>query len=76
MMTHNNQILSSKTLCFINGFFFYFVEMKLEPCNFFNPPYLLEICNVMIFSSTNEMKSVAYHNILMSKICEESFQLE
>jgi hypothetical protein len=25
MMTHNNQILSSKTLCFINEFFFLFL---------------------------------------------------
>jgi hypothetical protein len=45
-----------------------FVEMELELCNFFNPPYLLEICHVMIFSSTCEMKSIVYHNIVMSKI--------
>jgi hypothetical protein len=50
-------------------FFSIFVEMELEPCNFFNPPYLLEICHVMIFSSTREMKSVAFHNIVMSKKC-------
>jgi hypothetical protein len=47
-----------------------FVEMELEPCNFFNPPYLLEICHVMIFSFTCEMKLVAYHKIIMSKICK------
>jgi hypothetical protein len=47
-----------------------FVEMEFEPCNFFNAPYLLEIFHVMIFSSTREMKLVAYHNIVMSKICE------
>jgi hypothetical protein len=51
-------------------FFSIFVEMELEPCNFFNSPYLLEICQVMIFSSTCEMKLVAYHNIEMSKICK------
>jgi hypothetical protein len=53
-----------------------FVEMELEPCNFFNPPYLLEICHVMIFSSTCEMKLIAYYNIVMSKICKQSLQLE
>jgi hypothetical protein len=47
-----------------------FVEMELEPCNFFNPAYLLEICHVMIFSFTCEMKLVAYHKIIMSKICK------
>jgi hypothetical protein len=52
-----------------------FVEMELEPCNFFNPPYLLEICHV-IFSSTCEMKLIAYYNIVMSKICKQSLQLE
>jgi hypothetical protein len=66
MMTHNNQILSSKTLCFINDFFW--VEMEFEPCNFFNPFYQFEIYHVMIFSSTCEMKWVTYHNIVMSKI--------
>ncbi len=45
-----------------------FVGMELEPFNFYNPLYLLEICHVMIFSSTCEMKSIAYHNIVMSKI--------
>jgi hypothetical protein len=45
-----------------------FVEMEFEQGNFFNPPYLFEICHVMIFSSTCEMKSIAYHNIVMSKI--------
>ncbi len=35
--------------------------------NFFNAPYLLEICHVT-FSSTCEMKSVPCHNIVMSKI--------
>ncbi len=52
------------------NFFSIFVEMELEQCNFFNAPYLLEICHVMTFNSTCEMKSVAYHNIVMSKICE------
>jgi hypothetical protein len=57
-MTHNNQMLSFKTLCFINDFLkFFFVEMELEPCNFFNAPYLLEIFHVMIFSSTCEIKN-------------------
>jgi hypothetical protein len=45
-----------------------FVEMELEPCNFFNAPYLFEICHVMIVSFTCEMKSVAYHNIVMLNI--------
>jgi len=45
-----------------------FVEIKFEPCNFFNPHYLFEINHVMIFNSTCEIKSVAYHNIIMSKI--------
>jgi hypothetical protein len=44
------------------------VEMELESCNLFNPPYLLEIYHVMIFNSTCEMKSIVYHNIIMSKI--------
>jgi len=57
-------------------FYLIFVEMEFEPCIFFNAPYLLEICHVMIFSSTCEMKPIAYHNIVMSKICEWSFQLE
>jgi hypothetical protein len=48
----------------------FFVEMELEPCNFFNAPYLFEICDVMTFSSTCEMKLVTYHNIVMSKICK------
>jgi hypothetical protein len=48
--------------------FNFFVEMKLKPCNVFNSPYLLENFHVMIFSSTCEMKLVAYHNIVMSKI--------
>jgi hypothetical protein len=47
-----------------------FVEMELEPCNFLNTPYLLEMCHVMTFSSTCEMKSVTYHNIINSKICK------
>ncbi len=64
MMTHNNQILSFKTPCFINEcFFLYFME--LEPCNFFNASYLLEICHVMTFSSTCEMKLITYYNIIM-----------
>jgi hypothetical protein len=43
--------------------FFFFVEVDFEPCNFFNAPYLLEICHIMIFSSTCEMKLIAYHSI-------------
>jgi hypothetical protein len=57
-------------------FFSIFVEMELEPCNFFNVFYLLEIFHVMIFSYTYEMKSIAYHNIVMSKVCKWSLQLE
>jgi hypothetical protein len=57
-------------------FFFFFVEMELESCNFFNAPYMLEICHVMTFSSTCEMKLEAYHNIVMSKTCKLSLQLE
>jgi hypothetical protein len=45
-----------------------FVEMEFKPCNFFNTPYLLKICHVMIFSSTCEMKSISYHNIVMLKV--------
>jgi len=48
-------------------FHFFFVEMELEPCNLFNPLYLLEICHVIIFSFTCEMKSIAYHNIVLLK---------
>ncbi len=60
MMTHNNQILSFKTLYFINECFFsIFFEMEFEPCNFFNVPYLLENFHVMTFSSTREMKAIA-----------------
>jgi len=51
-------------------FYSIFVDFKLEPCDFFNAPYLLEIFDVMTFSSMCEMKSIAYHNILMSKICK------
>jgi hypothetical protein len=47
-----------------------FLEMELEPCNFFNAHYLFEIYHVMTFNSTCEMKSIAYHNIVMSKICK------
>ncbi len=78
MMTHNNQILSSKTLCFKKIILFYYfiilfyfivlVEMELDPCNFFNPLYLVEIFHFMIFSSTCEMKSAAHHNIIILKI--------
>ncbi len=76
MMTHNNHILSSKTLCFIDECFFtIFVEMELEPCNFFNPLYLFEIFHVMIFSSTCEMKSVTYHNIRIKKSVNNPFNL-
>jgi hypothetical protein len=52
-----------------------FVEIELQPCNFFNAPYLLEICHVMTFSSTCEMKLVAYHNIVMSKNVNNPFNL-
>jgi hypothetical protein len=44
-----------------------FVDVELEPCNFFNAPYLLEIFHVTTFSSTCEMKLIAYHNIVMLK---------
>jgi len=47
-------------------FFSIFVEMELEPCNSFNAPYMFKIFHVMIFNSTCEMKSIAYHNIVMS----------
>jgi hypothetical protein len=47
-----------------------FVEMELEQCNFFDAAYFFEICHVMTFNSTCEMKSVAYHNIIISKICK------
>jgi hypothetical protein len=75
-MTCNNQILSFKTIFFINeSFFLIFVEMELEPCNFFNAPYMLEICHVMILSSTCEMKSIAYHNIVHPKYVNNPFNL-
>jgi len=51
-------------------FSLFFVEMEFEPCNFFNAPYLFEIYHVMTFSSTCEMKSIEYHNIVMLKICK------
>ncbi len=41
------------------------IEMELEPCNFFNAPYLLKIYHDTTFNSTCEMKLVAYHNIVM-----------
>jgi len=75
-MTHKNQILSSKTLCFINEcILFYFIEMEIEPCNFFNPSYMLEFYHVMIFSSTCEMNLVAYHNIVIQKYLNNPFNL-
>ncbi len=49
-------------------FYSIFVEMELKPCNFFNALHLFEICHVMIFNSIFEMKFVAYHIIVMSKI--------
>ncbi len=52
-----------------------FVEMELEPCNFFNALYLFETCHVMTLNSTCEMKSVAYHNIVMSKYVNDAFTL-
>ncbi len=71
MMTHNNQILSFKTLCCINECLLLFLlKMELEPCNLFSALYVLQICHVMIFSSKCEMKLVAYHNIVMLKICK------
>jgi hypothetical protein len=51
-------------------FYSIFVEMELEPWNFFNALYSLDICHVMTFGSTCEMKSIPYHNIVMSKICK------
>ncbi len=57
-------------------FYSIFVEMELEPCNFFNAHYLLEIFHVMTFNSTCEIKLVTYHNIVMSKICKQFLQLE
>jgi hypothetical protein len=52
------------------NFYFIFVEMEFETYNFFNALYLLEIFHVMTFNSTCEMKSIAYRNIVMSKICK------
>jgi hypothetical protein len=49
-------------------FSFIFVEMELKPCKIFNPSYMLEICHIMIFDSTCEMKLIAYHNIVMLKL--------
>jgi hypothetical protein len=56
-------------------FSFNFVEMELEPCNFFNAPYLLEIYHVMTFNSICEMKLVTYHNIVMWKNVNNPFNL-
>jgi hypothetical protein len=50
-------------------FFSIFIEMEFEPCNYFDPSYLLEICHVMIFSSTCEMKSITYHATYLSLEC-------
>ncbi len=66
MITHNNQILSFKIICFINDYFLLFLKKwNLSHVIFYNAPYLFEICHVMTFSSTCEMKSVTYHNIVM-----------
>ncbi len=76
MMTHNNQIFSFKTLCFINECFILFLlKWNLNPATFSMVPYLLEIYHVMIFSSTCEMQLVAYHNIIMSKNVNNPFNL-
>ncbi len=50
--------------------FFFLVEIELEPCKLFNAPYILKIYHVMTFNSTCEMKSITYHNIVMSKLCK------
>jgi hypothetical protein len=61
IMNHNNQILSSKTLCLYKLMFsFIFVEMTCLNHNFFIPPYLLEIYHIMIFNVTCKMKSITY----------------
>jgi len=63
MTYHNNQMLSSKTLCFHTlmfcFFFFFFFEMYLSH-NIFIPLYMFEIYHIMIFNVTCEMKSITY----------------
>ncbi len=77
MMTHNNQILSSKTLCFINECILLFLlKWNLSHAiSMIHLNYLLEICHVMIFTSTCQMKSITYHNIIISKILNNPFNL-
>jgi hypothetical protein len=49
VMNHNNQILSSTTLSFYNLVFFFVFLLKWSlKHNFFIPPYVLEICHIMI----------------------------
>ncbi len=68
MMTHNNQILSFKTLCFINECFILFLLKWNLSHAIFSMHLLCLKLHAMIFSSTCEMKSTAYHNIVMLKI--------
>ncbi len=60
-MNHNNQIVLSKTLCLYKlTISFIFVEMTCLNHNFFIPPCLLEIYNIMIFNVTCELKPITY----------------
>jgi hypothetical protein len=60
MMYHNNQMLTSKTLCFHTLVFsFIFAKMYLSHI-FFIPFYMFEIYHIMIFNVTCELKSITY----------------
>jgi len=66
MMTHNNQILSSKTLCFINECFVFFCCWNgAWGMLFFQSILYAWNLSRMIFNSTCEMQLVAYDNIVM-----------
>jgi hypothetical protein len=76
IMNHNNQILSSKHYFYILMFLFFLWKLNLSN-NFFIPPYLFEICHMMIFNVTCEMRSITYTNIIMQKISRcSSFRLK
>ncbi len=62
MMNHNNEILSSKTLCFYTLIFILFLLKRSLNHNSFCSLCLLEVCNchIMIFNIRCEMRSITY----------------
>jgi hypothetical protein len=69
--------LSSKHYFYILMFSFSFLLKLNLSHNFLIPPYLFEICHMMIFNVICEMRSITYTNIIMQKVYKcLSFQLK